>query len=114
MRAAMTIWGLAAGLLLGGCSAHRVTPEQAKKMVEGGARLLDVRSVEEFDSGHLDGALNIPVDELEKRLSELEPKGQGVVVYCRSGMRSARAAKTLAAAGFSEVGDLGGMSNWPR
>jgi rhodanese-related sulfurtransferase len=96
------------------CSTHRVTHEQAKKMVQGGARLIDVRSVEEFESGHLDGAVNIPVDQLDGRLAELEPKDKGVVVYCASGFRSARAAKALSAAGFSEVGDLGAMSNWTK
>src|SRR5262245_26334674 len=85
-----------------GCSKHRVDPEQAKKMVASGARLVDVRSVEEYEAGHLDGAVNIPVDEIEKRAGELEPKSQGVVVYCAHGFRSAKAAKALASAGFSD------------
>ncbi len=101
-------------LALAGCSAHRVTPEKAKQMVASGARLVDVRSPEEYGSGHLDGAVNIPVGDLEQRLTELEPKDQGVVVYCASGIRSARAAKKLAAAGFTTVGDLGSIDDWPK
>jgi rhodanese-related sulfurtransferase len=100
-------------LLLIACScAHRVSSTQAHALVKDGARLVDVRSPEEFASEHLDGAINIPVGELENRLSELEPKDQAVVVYCHTGIRSARAASKLAAAGFTKVADLGGMSNW--
>jgi len=101
-------------LALTACSTHRITPDKAKKMVEGGARLVDVRTPEEYGSGHLDGAVNIPVGELEGRLGELEPKGKPVVVYCASGFRSARAARALAAAGFKDVGDLGAMDDWPK
>jgi phage shock protein E len=53
----------------------------------------------------------VPVDDLDRRLPELEPKDRPVVVYCRSGRRSARAAAALRAAGF-RVADLGPMSRW--
>jgi rhodanese-related sulfurtransferase len=98
-------------LLLVAC-VHRVTPQRAHDLVREGARLIDVRSPEEFEAEHLDGAVNIPVGQLEGRLSELEPKDKPVVVYCASGIRSARAASKLAAAGFTTVADLGSMSNW--
>ncbi len=62
----------------------------AKAKVASGATLLDVRTRDEFASGHVKGALNIPVQELGQRLSEV-PRG-AVVVYCRSGGRSASAA----------------------
>ena len=102
-------------LLLGACAcAHRVSAEQAKKMVEEGAKLVDVRSPEEFQSGHLDGAINVPVAELEERLAEVGPKDQPVVVYCASGFRSARAARILDGKGFTHVADLGAMSSWPK
>jgi phage shock protein E len=100
-------------LLLIACScAHRVTSARAHALVKDGARLVDVRSPEEFAAEHLDGAINIPVGELDGRMKELEPKDQPVVVYCHSGIRSARAANKLAAAGFTTVADLGGMDNW--
>jgi phage shock protein E len=111
----MRLSTLAAALLaLAGCSSHRVSPHKAKALVEAGARLVDVRTVEEFASGHLSGAVNIPVSELERRLTELGPKGQPVVVYCASGFRSASAAKTLTQAGFGTVADLGSMDDWPK
>lgn len=75
--------------------------------------LLDVRTPEEFASGHLEGAANINVQELQSRLSEI-PRDQPVVLYCRSGNRSAQAAQMLQAAGFTGVYDLGGIIAWEQ
>lgn len=75
------------------------------------ALLLDVRTPGEFSGGHLEGAVNVPVQELEQRLAEVGPTDRPVVVYCRSGVRSARAAGLLEAAGFTRVHDLGGIGN---
>lgn len=88
----------------------RVSGNEAQALVAAGATLLDVRTPEEFASGHIDGALLVPVDELEGRLTEVS-RDRPVVVYCRSGGRSARAASILGEAGY-EVHDLGGMSSW--
>jgi phage shock protein E len=85
---------------------------EARRMVASGARLLDVRTPEEFASGHIPGALNIPVAQLDLRLGELPTKQQPLVVYCRSGNRSASAARLLGEAGFTAVHDLGAMSRW--
>jgi rhodanese-related sulfurtransferase len=103
---ASTGGGASAAAALGG----RVSGAEAHALVGLGATLLDVRSPEEFASGHVEGAVLLPVDELEGRLSEVS-RTAPVVVYCRSGGRSARAAQILSAAGY-EVHDLGGMSNW--
>ena len=73
--------------------------------------LIDVRTPEEFAGGHIDGAVNIPVDTLAGRLSEV-PEGQPIVVYCRSGNRSATAARILADSGYSGIYDLGGLQGW--
>jgi len=73
--------------------------------------LIDVRTPEEFASGHIEGAVNIPVDALAGRLSEV-PEGQPVVVYCRSGNRSATASRILAEAGYNAIYDLGGLQGW--
>ena len=88
------------------------TSEQAHALVRAGARLVDVRTPGEFAAGHLPGAINIPVQELDRRLGELEPKEPAVVLYCRSGHRSGNAARTLKSAGFAAVHDLGAMSRW--
>lgn len=83
--------------------------EEARKRVAAGATLLDVRTPLEFSMGHLEGALNVPVQELGMRIQEI-PKGD-VVVYCRSGARSAAAAQLLEAQGY-RVLDIGPMSAW--
>jgi phage shock protein E len=83
---------------------------RARRMVADGAVLLDVRSPAEFASGHVDGALNIPVQELTNRMGELRGK-PNVVVYCRSGGRSCAAAEILQKAGH-EVLDVGAMGNY--
>lgn len=82
---------------------------EGRKWVAEGATLLDVRTPEEFASGHVEGAMNIPVQVLGGRVKDV-PKGR-VVVYCRSGGRSASAAALLKQAGF-EVLDIGPMSAW--
>jgi phage shock protein E len=89
-----------------------VDASQARKLVDGGARLVDVRTPAEFAAGHIPGAVNIPLQELEQRLGEFEPKHAPIVVYCRSGNRSSSAARTLKAAGYAAVHDLGAMSRW--
>ena len=75
--------------------------------------LIDVRTAEEFRGGHIPGAINIAVHELNAKLGKLS-KDKPVVVYCRSGNRSANAAQTLLNAGFTEVYDLGGLFEWSR
>jgi rhodanese-related sulfurtransferase len=73
--------------------------------------LLDVRTPEEFSSGHIAGAVNISVETLNSRLSEV-PTDATVVVYCRSGRRSAEAVQILQAAGYQTIYDLGGIQTW--
>ena len=65
--------------------------DEAHRLVSAGATLLDVRTRDEFAGGHVDGAVNIPVDELPARIGELATD-RPVVAYCRSGRRSAHAA----------------------
>ena len=89
-----------------------VTGDDARKLAAAGARLLDVRTPGEYASGHLPGAINIPVQELAARLNEAGAKNQPIVVYCRSGARSAQAKQLLAARGFTAIHDLGAMSRW--
>jgi rhodanese-related sulfurtransferase len=88
------------------------TGSDARALVESGARLVDVRTPQEFAAGHIPGAVNIPVQELERRMSELEPKDEPIVVYCQSGSRSSYAARMLGNAGYSSVHDLGPMRRW--
>ena len=89
-----------------------ISSHEAHEAVERGARLVDVRSPSEFASGHIHGALNLPVDQLSARMGEFGSKDKLIVVYCASGARSAMAARKLKAIGFASVRNLGGMANW--
>jgi phage shock protein E len=73
--------------------------------------LLDVRTSEEYATEHIDGAININVEEMIQRLDEI-PKDKPIVVYCRSGNRSAEAAQILDSHGFSNIYNLGGITAW--
>lgn len=81
---------------------------------KSGLCILDVRSAQEYGSGHLPGAINIGHKEIPARLDELEPyKDKDVVVYCERGVRAKMARKTLTKAGFSHVFHLAGdMAGW--
>lgn len=92
--------------------AGTISGAEARQLVDQGARLVDVRSPEEYAAGHIDGAVNIPVGEIEARSGELGDKNGAIVLYCRSGARSARAKAALRSAGFTAVRNLGAMSSW--
>lgn len=92
--------------------AGKTAPAEAKQLVADGARLVDVRTPGEFGSGHIHGAMNVPLQALANRIAELGDRSQPVVVYCRSGARSSSAKKVLEKAGFEKVFDLGAMSRW--
>jgi phage shock protein E len=103
------------GLILFKLQSGRRSQEEVsvmQKAVNDGGLLLDVRTSGEYNGGHIDGALNIPVGDLQSRLGELGSKDRAIVVYCASGGRSARASKMLRAKGFNEVHDLGSIRNW--
>lgn len=85
---------------------------EARRLVEDGARLVDVRTPGEFSAAHLPHAVNVPLDALERRLGEIGPKDGPVVVYCASGARSAQAKRVLAKHGFTAVRNLGPMHAW--
>ncbi|MBU0550260.1 rhodanese-like domain-containing protein [Myxococcota bacterium] len=79
-----------------------------------GAALIDVRTPREFAQFHLPSARNLPLHELHQRATELKKEKAGLVLYCNSGARSARALMILKGMGFKEVDDLGSFRNWTR
>jgi len=88
--------------------------EQAKQIMDNEqVILLDVRTEEEFVTGHILNAINIPVDELEYRINELENKDMVIMVYCKSGARSVIACEILEAYGYKNIFNLGGVVDWP-
>ena len=90
----------------------RVRAGRARTMVAAGAALIDVRTPNEFSAAHLPDARNIPLDRLMAKPQQAGPKEKPVVLYCASGMRSARAASVLRRAGYTAVFNLGPMSAW--
>ena len=90
-----------------------ISTEEAYGIITNGGDyyILDVRNQDEYDEAHIEGAVLIPVSALESRLYEL-PLDKPIVVYCRSGSRSASAASILVENGFTEVYDMGGITEW--
>lgn len=93
-----------------------VTIEESKDLINDMEDLLilDVRTKGEFDAGHIEGAIQIPVDELEDRINELEEyRGNPILVYCRSGNRSSQAVNILLNNEFGEIYHMNeGFMNW--
>jgi rhodanese-related sulfurtransferase len=74
------------------------------------AVLLDVRTVDEYARGHIEGAVNIPLDQIDRAATELP--GRKLYVHCASGARSRRAVDALKAAGFPDAENIGGIVSW--
>lgn len=115
-------------LLITGCSNNKeegnmnvktqyvkISPAEAKEIMDSEESIiLDVRTKDEYDQGHIDGSVLLPVDEISARAEEvLKEKKAKILVYCRSGNRSAIAAKTLIEMGYENVLDFGGIIDWP-
>lgn len=119
---------LVALLCLAGCSTTDSQPPApgptapakdvatAKAWIAAGAHIIDVRTPEEFDGGHLERATNLPIEELPTRMAEVErivggDKTARVVVYCASGNRAGKAKLQLDAAGYTQVVNGGGFDD---
>ena len=118
MRIRLTLLLLASALLFGCAEASgqvsSITPEELLSEAPANALILDVRSEQEYGGGHVPGAINLPHDELENRLIELnDEKDRPLIVYCESGRRAGAAESILIGAGFSDVRHLeGDMRAW--
>lgn len=90
-----------------------VSVQQAREMIDSGdVLILDVRTQEEYNAGHIKNSTLIPVQVLDKRLNEL-PRDKKILVYCRSGSRSAQASQILVNNGFKEIYNMkGGITDW--
>jgi len=93
----------------------RITPSEAREIMQSGnVIVLDVRTEGEFNEGHIEGAILLPGTEIEARAAEvIVNKNQTILVYCRSGTRSAAAAWVLIEIGYTSVYDFGGILDWP-
>ena len=93
-----------------------ITAQEAKNLMdtEEGYIILDVRTQEEFDEGHIPGAIQISHEEVEEKAEGvLTDKDQLILVYCRSGRRSKLAAEALVALGYTNIREFGGILDWP-
>ena len=103
-----------------GCSNQnsddeKVTYMEAKeKIINEGAVLVDVRTQEEYDEAHIDGAILLTLDSIDENsiLNVVDSKDDVIIVYCKSGNRSSQALEKLKSLGYEKVYDLGAMSNW--
>ena len=92
-----------------------ITPDDAKKIMDSGEDyvLLDVREKEEYDEGHIPGAILIPHEEISERAEEvIINKDVQILVYCRSGRRSKIAAEALLELGYTNIKEFGGIIDW--
>ena len=111
-------------LFLAGCalpagqevSYRQINMDEAITMIEEESSyiILDVRTPEEFADKHIPGAINIPNETIStEEIPELPDKDQLILVYCRSGNRSKQASEKLAALGYTNIVEFGGINDWP-
>ena len=113
----------AALLLIVGCAAvpqengyRQVTAEEAIALMEkeSGYIILDVRTAQEYSEKHIPKAVNIPNESIgTEEIPALPDKNQLILVYCRSGNRSKQASEKLAALGYTNIVEFGGINSWP-
>ena len=113
----------AALLLIAGCAAaprensyRQVTAEEAIALMEkeSGYLILDVRTAQEYSEKHIPKAINIPNESIgTEEIPALPDKNQLILVYCRSGNRSKQASEKLAALGYTNIVEFGGINSWP-
>lgn len=120
------LWVILLALLLSACGQPtngreeavymNITAKEAKQIMDTseGYVILDVRAREEYDQGHIPGAIVIPHTELEDLAAEKLPDtDQLILVYCRSGRRSKIAAELLVDLGYTNIREFGGILDWP-
>ena len=120
------IFLILAAILLTGCGQDKentreaeyvnITAQEAKQIMdsEEGYIILDVRTQEEYDQGHIPGAIVISYEEIADKAEEvLTDKNQLILVYCRSGRRSKIAAEALLELGYTNIKEFGGIIDWP-
>ena len=98
-----------------GIMYKQISAEEAKNIMDSGEEhiTLDVREQNEYDAGHIPGAILIPYTEIENKAKDvLHDKDATILVYCRSGRRSKIASESLAKLGYTNVKEFGGINDW--
>lgn len=117
----MLITIISLSLFTFGCSKKentyvQITPQEAKSIMDNESDyvILDVRTLDEYNSGHIENAIVILYDEIEIKAEDiLKNKDQLILVYCRSGRRSKIAAESLVKLGYTNIKEFGGINDWP-
>ena len=94
---------------------EQITQEEARRIMDSDEShiILDVREQDEFDAGHIPGAILLPYTEIENKAEKILPdKSAQILVYCRSGRRSKIAADSLVKLGYTNVKEFGGINDW--
>ncbi|MEG0179455.1 MAG: rhodanese-like domain-containing protein [Oscillospiraceae bacterium] len=114
------IYCLAVLIMLTGCNGGNtviktISSDDAKAMMDTRTdiTIIDVREQNEYDSGHIKNAILLPLGSIEQEAKKTLPdKASTVLLYCRTGRRSASAAKKLEALGYTDIYDFGGITDW--
>ena len=95
-------------------TVHTISPEEAKAMMDqGNVTIVDVRRADEYEAGHIPGAILVPNETiLSEAATKLPDQNAVLLIYCRSGRRSAESAQKLLSLGYSQVYDFGGILDW--
>jgi len=89
----------------------QIKADKARELIDSGALVLDVCSSAEFASRHAEGAVNLPLEQVRRRIADLEPdRARALLVYCHTGSRSTIACRILRGLGYSEVHNLGSFA----
>lgn len=93
---------------------HKITADEAQTMMDAGSpTIVDVRTPQEYEEGHIPGAINIPVESIgAEKPAELTDTNAELIVYCRTGVRSKQASDKLVGLGYQNVNDMGGIVDW--
>ncbi|MBS5794070.1 MAG: rhodanese-like domain-containing protein [Clostridiales bacterium] len=88
---------------------------EAKKLMDNtNCKVLDVRTEEEFNEGHIDNAISLPLDQINGKVEEVfKDKNETILVYCRSGVRSKQASQIMVQKGYTNIFEFGGIIDWP-
>lgn len=93
-------------------SITKISCQEMQALVKEGAILIDVRELDEYDSGHLDNAINISYTIIGDKIKDIvDDLDKDIIVYCKSGVRSNKAATTLKEVGYKKIYDLGSINN---
>ncbi len=116
---ALALFALLLAAALAGCGGSKgfrqIGMDEAQKLIEAGtdALIVDVRTQEEYDKGHIPGAILLPIEDIrEGKLDKLPDRDRELLLYCWTGRRSEDSAAILVDEGYTNVTDIGGFVDW--